>query len=788
MSSYNDSDNVRTQCNANNEYNENVAKEIGVKMEKEIDVNEGNYIDVEGQMQSHSLDTLKQHDKHDPPTTDSVTATNTTRTSGLRDADSNESYTLPSGYLVDAKNSLRSYSVAAATADRNAIAAAALGRGEGVAAPEYKDQVRSGTATHGNQPSPKGRDLVPNVTLGDSQKLLMLTDSSDQNEGHVILPPTGPVNVHSERLPVYKDQANSKGDTDYNPNAAQGLVPDRHGQFTDRESTLGGGVSYKDTMYSTSMIPVAPSRRTLLDPSNDTSLTTEGQEHLLVATAVPDSMVTAARNDRNVVMAVPLTGRYWKVLAGMSLIVLVIGVIIGSVCATGNCSSSSPTAAPPSGSPPTLTVSPAVSRAEQVTSFINNITLTGRNITLTGRNITVSAVSNDTSLDPEELALHWLINYDTDLNLLPDTPISRFRLQQRYALAILWVQGDSSTAFFDSVGNECEWNGVTCQRVDLGDEIGIQQAVTTIVIHTNNNGIVWSCQLSADLGLLPTLIHFNMSSGYDAGTGGLFGTLLSQIGQLINLQTLDLSNNELTGSLPSQIGQMTNLQYFDMSYNRLTGTLPTQIGQLTNLTNLNVADNDMAGSLPSQIGQLIHLQNFDVSYNGPTGFTGTLAGNALIGSLPTQIGQMVNLQRFIVAHNALTGSLPTQIGRLTNLNVFDVSWNALTGSLPSQIGQLTNITDWLDVSSNKLVGSLPSQIGQLTNAQYLIVDTNALTGTIPTQIGQMTKLQYLTFYTNNLNGTMPEGVCLLRNHSLTILAADCFSEVSCSESCCTDCV
>jgi hypothetical protein len=37
----------------------------------------------------------------------------------------------------------------------------------------------------------------------------------------------------------------------------------------------------------------------------------------------------------------------------------------------------------------------------------------------------------------EEQALRWLIDYDTDLNLVPTTPSNRFRLQQRYALAIL---------------------------------------------------------------------------------------------------------------------------------------------------------------------------------------------------------------------------------------------------------------------------------------------------------------------------------------------------------------
>jgi Leucine-rich repeat (LRR) protein len=271
---------------------------------------------------------------------------------------------------------------------------------------------------------------------------------------------------------------------------------------------------------------------------------------------------------------------------------------------------------------------------------------------MTGRTI---AASPTTALEPEELALQWLIRNDTGLNLWPDTPIHRFRLQQRYALAILQVQRDGANPYF--VGPECEWDGVTCQSVDLGNELGMQDAATEILIDTYNDGNTWTGQLSEDLGLLPTLIHIVMSgSVLIYGTGGLFGTLPTQIGLLTDLQSLDLSLNALTGRLPSQIGQLTNLQIFFVQQNALTGRLPSQVGQLINLQTLSLV-------------------------------------------------------------------------------------------------------------SNMMFGSLPTQIGQLTNLQSLYVNDN------------------------NFIGTMPESICLLRSHSLTVLAADCeFSAVTCSSDCCTLCV
>jgi Leucine-rich repeat (LRR) protein len=236
---------------------------------------------------------------------------------------------------------------------------------------------------------------------------------------------------------------------------------------------------------------------------------------------------------------------------------------------------------------------------------------------MTGRTI---AASPTTALEPEELALQWLIRNDTGLNLWPDTPIHRFRLQQRYALAILQVQRDGVNPYF--VGAECEWDGVTCQSVDLGNVLGMQDAVTEILINTYNGDNTRTGRLSEDLGLLPTLIHIIMSGCVlRCGKGGLFGTLPTQIGLLTNLQSLDLSRNVLTGRLPSQIGQLTSLQSFDVDFNTLTGRLPSQVGQLINLQTLDLSDNMMFGSLPTQIGQLTKLETLHVAVNN---FIGTM--------------------------------------------------------------------------------------------------------------------------------------------------------------------
>jgi internalin A len=74
--------------------------------------------------------------------------------------------------------------------------------------------------------------------------------------------------------------------------------------------------------------------------------------------------------------------------------------------------------------------------------------------------------------------------------------------------------------------------------------------------------------------------------------------LPTEIGQLTNLQSLDLKVNQLT-SLPAEIGQLTKLRSLDLSNNQLTG-LPAGIGRLSNLQSLNLEGNQLP-KLPPEI-------------------------------------------------------------------------------------------------------------------------------------------------------------------------------------------
>lgn len=80
-----------------------------------------------------------------------------------------------------------------------------------------------------------------------------------------------------------------------------------------------------------------------------------------------------------------------------------------------------------------------------------------------------------------------------------------------------------------------------------------------------------------------------------------------------NLETLNLSDNNLTGSIPGEIRFLTKLKTLDLSNNKMTG-VPAEVGQLTYLENLDLSDNQLTG-LPNELANLKNLKIFNISGN-----------------------------------------------------------------------------------------------------------------------------------------------------------------------------
>ena len=80
-----------------------------------------------------------------------------------------------------------------------------------------------------------------------------------------------------------------------------------------------------------------------------------------------------------------------------------------------------------------------------------------------------------------------------------------------------------------------------------------------------------------------------------------FSTLPESIGQLQNLQVLDLERCKNLTTLPESIGQLQNLQKLDLGNCEKLTTLPESIGQLQNLQELNLFRCENLTTLPESI-------------------------------------------------------------------------------------------------------------------------------------------------------------------------------------------
>nr|KYP50209.1 putative LRR receptor-like serine/threonine-protein kinase At4g08850 family [Cajanus cajan] len=145
-----------------------------------------------------------------------------------------------------------------------------------------------------------------------------------------------------------------------------------------------------------------------------------------------------------------------------------------------------------------------------------------------------------------------------------------------------------------------------------------------------------------------------------------------------------------------------------MSYNTLKGKLPPQIGDLSNLNTLDLSTNKLSGNIPNTFTNLSKLMFLNLSFNG------------ISGPIPKDVGKLRSLVTFDIFTNNLTGPIPDSICTLPNLESIHLFENQLSGSIPFNIGNLSKLT-MLSLSTNKLTGKIPPSVGNLTNAKVIFI-------------------------------------------------------------------
>ncbi|KAI8925396.1 hypothetical protein BC831DRAFT_505043 [Entophlyctis helioformis] len=240
---------------------------------------------------------------------------------------------------------------------------------------------------------------------------------------------------------------------------------------------------------------------------------------------------------------------------------------------------------------------------------------------------------------------------------------------------------------------------------NIPSELGNLANLSKLNLHNNQ----LSGSIPIELGNLANLIELNLNNNQ------LSGSIPSELGNLANLAVLNLMIADTYLRINYQETFQLNWVVWSIFVhcrslwkNRLSGNIPTELGNLVNLTELYLSNNNLDGKIPVELGSLVNLIELRLSQN------------QLSGTIPLELGNLVNLTFLNLNNNKLEGNIPTELGKLMYLTWLDLSNNRLQGNIPAEIGSLVNLIE-LNLSKNQLQGSIPAELLDLVNLATLYV-------------------------------------------------------------------
>ena len=192
-----------------------------------------------------------------------------------------------------------------------------------------------------------------------------------------------------------------------------------------------------------------------------------------------------------------------------------------------------------------------------------------------------------------------------------------------------------------------------------------------------------------------------------------------------NLQSLDLSHNNIHGKIPKWfhtklLNSWKDIQHIDLSFNKLQGDIP----------------------IPSGIEYFL------------------LSNNNFTGDISSKLCQASSMNVLNLAHNKLTGMIPKCLGTFHFLSVLDMQMNNLNGSMPKTFSK-GNAFETIKLNGNQLEGPLPQSLAHCTELKILDLGYNNIEDTFPNWLETLQELEVLSLRSNHLHGAI---TCSTTNH------------------------
>ncbi|CAL9077469.1 unnamed protein product [Musa acuminata var. zebrina] len=210
---------------------------------------------------------------------------------------------------------------------------------------------------------------------------------------------------------------------------------------------------------------------------------------------------------------------------------------------------------------------------------------------------------------------------------------------------------------------------------------------------------------------------------------------LEALNMLPSIVEIYLSLCEI-GSVPLSLPHVnfTSQSVLDLSYNFINSTIPSWLFNISGLEHLDLIENFFQGNIPPAFGNLASLKGLN------------LANNPLQGGIPTSFKNLCKLRKL---DEIFSGCIKMSLESLY------LSETNIRGQLPEWLFQLRKLKS-LYLGSNLISGPIPVSIGQLASLQELFLGQNQLNETIPESVGWLSQLVSLDLQHNNLEGVMSE--------------------------------
>ncbi|KAL5974265.1 hypothetical protein ACLOJK_030929 [Asimina triloba] len=179
------------------------------------------------------------------------------------------------------------------------------------------------------------------------------------------------------------------------------------------------------------------------------------------------------------------------------------------------------------------------------------------------------------------------------------------------------------------------------------------------------------------------------------GLNNLQGSIPSSLCNCKHLTLLDLFQNNLSGPIPKEILGLDSLSRFlNLGRNSLMGSIPVEVGSLINLQELVISENMLSGVIPGTLGNCQKLESLHLEFN------------SLEGSIPSSLNSLKAIQLLDLSHNKLSGQIPKYLGKLAFLQVLNLSFNDLEGEVPRE-GVFQNSSAISVLGNSRLCGGVP---------------------------------------------------------------------------------